>query len=245
MNLKASNTLQNGDGPPFRERHGGVRSADGLATRAFLRNCNRKCQPALPAGLQLPPFVCSAPFPLLSAAQMARCLRARPAKMCGGIRTRAKVIQLDCRAFDATVHWNRQAVPAEEGFGDCQSVVVSYGAKCGFSGLLVAAEPGKMRTIAQKNRASCAVHVMLCCCGRILSACMFKVDKYLNRGEIFCAETERPNRDLIQYLLWRCWLQVHFCSLSDCWRNHRGCSGREQRRRSDFRFDDYVSSHYL
>ena len=81
---------------------------------------------------------------------MARCLRARPAKMCGGIRTRAKVIQLDCRAFDATVHWNRQTVPAEEGFGDCQSVVVSYGAKCGFSGLLVAAEPGKMRTIAQK-----------------------------------------------------------------------------------------------
>ena len=98
---------------------------------------------------------------------------------------------------------------------------------------------------SSKNRASCAAHVMLCCCRRILGACIFKVDKYLDRGEIFCAETERPNRDLIQYWLWRCWLQVHFCSLSDCWRNHSGCSGREQRRRSDFRFDDYVSSHYL
>ena len=25
---------------------------------------------------------------------------------------------------------------------------------------------------------------------------MFKVDKYLNRGEIFCAETERPKKRL-------------------------------------------------
>jgi hypothetical protein len=40
----------------------------------------------------------------------------------------------------------------EEGFGDCQSFLVRYGVKCGFSGLLVAAEPGKMRTITQKIR---------------------------------------------------------------------------------------------
>jgi hypothetical protein len=38
---------------------------------------------------------------------------------------------------------------------------VSYDVKCGFSGLLVAAEPGKIRTIAQKIR--CLRLSMLCC----------------------------------------------------------------------------------
>ena len=42
-------------------------------------------------------------FPFLSAPQMARCVRARAATMCGGIRTRPKGMQIDCHAFDAAV----------------------------------------------------------------------------------------------------------------------------------------------
>ena len=38
---------------------------------------------------------------------------------------------------------------------------MSYGVKCGFSGLLVAAEPGEMRTVAQKIGR--LVLRMLCC----------------------------------------------------------------------------------
>ena len=49
----------------------------------------------------------------------------------------------------------------EEGFGDCQSFLVSYGVKCGLSGLLVAAETGKMRAVGKKIGA--LVLRMLCC----------------------------------------------------------------------------------
>ena len=45
--------------------------------------------------------------------------------------------------------------------GTVKSFLVSYGVKYGFSGLLVTAEPGKMRTIAQKIGR--LVLRMLCC----------------------------------------------------------------------------------
>ncbi len=115
-----------------------------------------------PAGLHPSPFVCGAPFPLLSAPRMARGVRARAAKMCGGVRTHRKGSQLDGHSFDEAVHWKRQTLSAEDGFGDWQSFVVRYVVKCGFSGLLVAAEPGKMRRVAQKIRfLGCACYAVL------------------------------------------------------------------------------------
>ena len=44
------------------------------------------------------------PLALAVAPQMARCVRARAARMCGGIRTRPIGMQLDFHAFDAAVH---------------------------------------------------------------------------------------------------------------------------------------------
>ena len=91
----------------------------------------------------VPPAPC---FWLLKRADV----RARAAKMCGGARTRTESPLLDRHAIHATVHWKRHTLPAEQGFGDRQSFFAIYGFECGFPGLLGAAEPRKMRTLAQR-----------------------------------------------------------------------------------------------
>jgi hypothetical protein len=65
-------------------------------------------------------------------------------------RTLPEGVLLDCHAFNASVHEKRHILPAEQGFGDRQSFFVNYGVKCGFPGLIVSAEPRRMRAVAQK-----------------------------------------------------------------------------------------------
>jgi hypothetical protein len=65
-------------------------------------------------------------------------------------RTLPEGVLLDRHGFHSSVHEKWHILPAEQGFGDRQSFFVSYGVKCGFPGLLVSAEPQKMRDVAQK-----------------------------------------------------------------------------------------------
>jgi len=81
--------------------------------------------------------------------------------MCGVARTRSEAVVLDRHAFHATVHLKRHTLPPEEGFVHRQSFFVIFGFKCGFRGLLGAAEPPQRRTVAQKI--GCLVLHMFCC----------------------------------------------------------------------------------
>jgi hypothetical protein len=120
---------------------------------------SRNCPPASPPGLEPPPFARGALNACSRLLKLAD-VRARATKMCGSARTRQKGCCLSAMIYMQPCIESTHSL-CRTGLCGPSKIFRFFVVKSGFPGLLVSAEPRKMRAVAQKL---CRVwlHVLFC-----------------------------------------------------------------------------------
>jgi len=168
----------------------GRQSSEGaLSTRSALKDLNHNWPQASQPGVEPPPVVRGAPIPVFLAPQTVdgRALAAKMRDVCG--RDRNGSCLMPMLAVHPRIHSGTLSLPSRASHTVKKEFSCFLSVKSGFPGLLVSADPRKLRAVAQKlRRVRCHMffgalpgefsHVFRRSSRRIfIFACIFKVHK--------------------------------------------------------------------